>query len=299
MAKKTVKPQFSYQKPFPHRAFVRTKTTSEPFFPGSVKASQGTSKWQLAIHAGDPTIPPEMHKKMDIHDQGEPGESNFIGWATGSITKGREYEGGIGSSGTMWVDEVQSDIVQKSPEYQDPETYRAGVTGKIATSSGEAAALNDELAALKKEFADSEAYMPLARRLEIQQRVGEIEAELPQLLKGYDKTPKYPEFTPYRNRIESVYKKWVRAFFNAILDYAKQQGVKYLAINTAENVDRLTGGRTGKRDLFNRVYDHTAQRWGMRHMKDVEAQNVRKRSTPIRVEDWWFSPVDRLKPLTK
>ena len=290
-----------YQKPFKAKAYA-----SKGSIPGRI-ISKGTEKLKILIHAEDAPIPEEMFKVMDLHKQAESDKPGFIGWIGGTIAKGgrtvKDPNTGkeVTTASTMFVDEAQSDLLQTTNEFLDPEKYKANIADKLASTTQEYSSAYKELQQLKKEYADSTAYIPLARKLELQQRIDELEDEVKKQSNKWGFQPKYPQYNEFKNKLENYYGDWINAFFNAALDYAKDQSVKYLAIASAAKILATWpdyGQTGGKAQLFDRVYDKTAIRWGMQQLPSSTADVVKKRSgISIAPSDWWIGEVGGLQAL--
>ena len=283
--------QRSYKKPFPHRADL-FKGSSGGAIPGRLQ-SEG-KPWKALIYAEDAPIPEEMFTVMDLHSQRKslPG---FIGWIGGSYTKGRttrDPESGEEKKRwpMMWVDEAQSDLLQRTFDFQDPEAYKKMLQKELYTSSAEFRDLYDELGALRTEFEGSRAYMPLKRQLEIQQRLEDLPKEIADVTARWEKKVKYPQYSKFKTKLENYYKRWIDAFFNVALEFAKEEEIALLLVISAENIRSVWHANGGVEtiNLFNRVYDDTANRWGMQKMKDKTSG-----------KEWWWARVSELSPIAR
>ncbi len=277
---------YSFKKPFKGRIEPLDKSLSKHSTP---LTSRG-KPWMLKLYAVDAPIPEEMFKVMNLHSEG--GKPGFIGWAGGTITPGRvDPKTKKELASMMAVEEVQSDLLQRTVEFQDPERYQRTLRRRMAEHSSEYAEAHRALEALKKEYADlpdmsaSDARgAPLLRqRLELEHRIGELETEMEQIFQDWKKEFKYPEFAQYKSKVENYYKRWTDALFNACLKQAQEANVVWLSILTADGVASVWSGR--ERLLFNRIYDKTAQRWNMTRIKGAGGK------------DWWVADVSSLSPL--
>lgn len=259
------------EKPFPHTV----RPSKEPL----MKPVSRGEPWKIQIYAEDAPIPLEMFKVMDLHHQAKyPG---FIGWCGGTITGGVEgTRGGKLARPTLFVSEVQSDLLQRTFEFSDPETYRKTVSARLRVSSTEYVKKHDELeaataelASLRKEFKSSQAYYPLKKNYELQQRIQELEAEIPKLevelekiLQDRHREFKYPKFHEWKSKLENYYKEWVEALYTAAIELAKVKKCVFFVIITANHLKEVWKNYLGEKEdseIFDRAYDRVAVRLGL------------------------------------
>jgi hypothetical protein len=280
--------EFQYKKPFPAKA-VLTKGT----IPGT-RVSRGTP-WKALLYAEDAPIPIEMFKVMDLHHQAK--QPGFIGWIGGTQTKGvKDEQGNWTKSPAVFVDECQSDLLQRTVEFTDPEQYKRTLLQQILSQSDELRGLAKEREELERELAQigktpepyvrgsydtlKRGYSAEQRRQEIEGRIVEIKSEMRASLEREEKEFKYPQYSKFKSKLENYYKRWIEAMFNVAIDHAKSVGAVALLILTTDKVTSIwRSNLEGKEaSLFNRIYDGTAVKLGMT-----------KRG------DWWVGKLEDLK----
>jgi len=275
------------KKPFPHGVIRKPGASLARTF------ATGTT-WRVHIHSIDAPVPEEIFKVLDLHHQAgnKPG---FIGWIAGQQTSGEK--------GVLFVTEAQSDLLQKTSEFMDPEKYQANIQRQMAQAGQGYSDAYNQLVQLYKEFKGSSAGYPLQQQLGFQQQMGDLEDQLNRLEKrrwsdyksGKLREPKYPSFAEYRNKVENYYKKWLHAFYNAAVDYAKDQGLHYIFIASSDKVFREWHDyhREQTREIMDRAYDSIAQKLGMTHLSPREVEYASKKFNlnlgPVGgKQSWWI-----------
>ena len=283
---KLVEQEYKYQKPFP--ATGRAVVGGAGTIPG--RLASRALPWRVELSAEDAPVPWEMFAVQDLHKSrlSQPRPQGFIGWIGGTYSDSiKNDQGQITSAGTVFVDEVQSDLLQRTIEFVDPVKYQQGITKQFGSATVEYGKAFQELQALKKEYAQSKGLWPLNKRLGYEEKMGELEDLLKQLADKRKREPKHPEYAQFKSKLENFYKKWVNALFNAALDFAKEKDVYFLAVIPASKVKEIwsMGSREHGGILFDRIYDATAQRWGMT-LRDIPG-----------LGKWWVRKLAELTPL--
>jgi len=243
---------YTYQKPFPYKAVV-TKDS----IPGKL-VSEGFP-WTIDIYSTDSPFPEEVFKKMDLHGRAK--ESYYLGWIGGSYTKGVKDEktgrwkrGGVPA---LFIDELQSDLMQRTMEMATRAKYQSGAYKRIRDVSSEMADLIDKLEQLEQDFPESQAYYPLKKKLEIEQRKAEIKNKIGKEMLRVDKEPALPTMGRFRSKLENYFKRYVDAFMNAALDYAKDLDSYFIYLIGPERF----GGE------FGFIYSAMAKKYGMKRSR--------------------------------
>jgi len=250
-----------YNKPFKYNAVPELNVDSSSVA-GTTYISKGVP-WIIRVYAIDLIFPQELFKTFDLHSRAK--EEGFIGWITGTIVKGRKAEEGRKAKPTtLFVDEIQSDLMQRTFQLTSEEMYRKAALQKLYTSSKEWHDKIQELIELEKEFSGSGAYPPLKKKYEIQQRMDELsqavknatsKVNMGGVVKGM-----HPEFQHIKSKLENTYKKWIESFFNSTIDLAREQGADFMAIISSSQFGR---SKEEGSNLFVRAYDGVAKRLGM------------------------------------
>lgn len=250
-----------YNKPFKCNAIPELNVDSSAVS-GTTFVSKG-APWIIRVYAVDSIFPQELFKTFDLHSRSQ--EDGFIGWITGTIVKGRKAEEGRKAKPTtLFIDEIQSDLMQRTFQLTSEEMYRKAALQKLYTSSKEWHDKIQELIELEKEFEGSGAYPPLKKKYEIQQRMDELaqavkaassKIDMSGVVKGM-----HPEFQHIKSKLENTYKKWIESFFNSAIDLAREQDADFMAIISSSQFGR---SKEEGSNLFVRAYDGVAKRLGM------------------------------------
>lgn len=306
-----------YTKPFPHVAYRQPGQSLSRHF------SWG-SPWRIHIHAEDAPIPEEVFVALDLHSQAKE-RPGYIGWIGGTETVGGADREGSATGGVIFVTEAQSDLLQQTSQFMTKDAYQRLYRKRMSTTASEYGALTQELEQLYAKYGKKPEQQirtsPLGKealkaQLAGQQRIRELEFEIAKLYKkrwkggdpgGEEVSPEYPKFAEFRNKVENYYKRWLFAFYNATIDYARERNAKYLFIATADLVFKKwpEWAKTDAMALFKRVYDYIAQRLNMRHLspKEIEyakkmfGKDVSRKEGDVDISNWWIGQVDALPRL--
>jgi len=285
------------------RLFNYVAKISKRPIPGT-KVSEGDVPFTIQIAAVDHPFPEEMFEINDLHASAlgrRKGEiPGFLGWIGGSYTKGKVDKATgkylRGHIPSMWIDEVQSDVMQRTHEFFEEKEQRVKATRRRLTRpSREYEEKEEELEQLKVKYKDvTSAQSPLSgallkKKLEMEQRISELEDEIDKLAREIpDKIMVYrrcppagSKFSKFKSKFENYFDRWEDVFYNEAIAYAKKLGCHFMfVIQTRQVVKDI--GKEGS-PLYTRIYDKKAQEMGMKPFVDPDGNY------------WWWGEVSKLK----
>lgn len=225
----------------------------------------GGKSFTLAIHAKNIDFPPDIFAKLNLHyiNKHEP---NLIGWIGGTIDKNNK---------TMHVDEIQSDLMQRTIEMTNQERFRENIAKSTSEVMSDLTQTRKELARLKQQtYATATERFRLVEL--IQNKINEIE----DLKKKSYRVYKLSDYSGYKSRVENTFKKWIQAFYHSAFNRARQLGLTDVYIISSGKIRSLWGSliRQGAEDdtsIYSRVYDNMAKQLGA-----------------VDAGDWWHIKLD-------
>lgn len=224
--------------------FPRIAYDSGQAVPGKV-VSPGKN-FLLKIHAKNVGFPEEIFSRMDLHSQRMTLHPYFIGWIGGTI-----------DGNSMYVNEVQSDLMQRTLELTNQETYNAKMKEMIEKSRGE---LNDtmrELAYLKQR----RSFVSASERFRLVELIQQKQAEIEKLNKNSKRVFALSNYSQYKSKIENTFKQWINAFYHTAFNYARKLGISDIYIISSAKIGDLWGKQSKVEDeasVYARAYDNVA-----------------------------------------
>lgn len=225
----------------------------------------------LAIHAKNVDFPPEIFSTMNLHRVGvtrDATKPGFIGWIGGSIDAEKK---------AMYIDEVQSDLMQRTIEMTNQERFNASIANDLNKSKGELRDLRREMARLRK-FA---TVAPASERFRLEELLTAKDEEIGALEAKVARRFKLSNYSQFKSKIENTFKHWINAFYHTAFNRARQLGLTDIFIISSERLGQIWGKAQGKSDddasVFARAYNRVAQHLG------AERQG-----------DWWHIKLDKI-----
>jgi len=234
------------------------------------QVSSGKS-FTLAIGARDIDIPDEIFSSMDLHRIGSGSvlkpSYKHLGWIGGSVD---------GTS--MYINEVQSDLLQRTIELTNQEQFNAKNAKTIQDTKSLIAHKRRELAMTKREY----THAPASIRLRLAQEINQATKDLATAVTNAQRRFKLTNFSQFKSKVENFYKDWIEAFYHACFNAARMQQIKDVYIISSTKIGKLWGKASGKEDeegsVYYRAYDKVAQNLGAKRVD----------------EDWWHIRLDQI-----
>jgi len=231
----------------------------------------------LAISARDIDIPSEIFSSMDLHrfskvikspqdiDQGP--SYKHLGWIGGTVD---------GTS--MHIDEVQSDLMQRTIEMTNQEQFDIKNTKTIEDIKSMIGQKRRELATMKREY----QLAPVSHRLRLAQDINHAVKELKTAQNNAARRYKLTDFSQFKSKVENFYKNWIDAFYHACFNYARKNGVTDVYIISSAMISKIWSKARGKEEeegsIYYRAYDKVAQNLGAEKVDDK----------------WWHIKLDKI-----
>jgi hypothetical protein len=234
-------------------------------------------------------LPAEMYQLMDLHGLGRRADlKRFIGWIGGTIT-----------DDAMWVHEAQSDLMQRTWQFQTTEAWNTRINQKIEDSRQDLLSTRQELRALKLQYQS----LPASERFKLVERIHQLEKDL---INNRNELNKYPNFheqhAEHRSKIENLHAKWIEAFYHIAIWYAKKLNKPTLYIATSKRVAGAWSRDPGDEStVYTRAYDGIAQKLGAQLVKAAVGgeRTTGRGSKPPEAElqdDWWKLDISAFTP---
>jgi hypothetical protein len=229
-------------------------------------------------------LPAEMYQLMDLHGLGRRADlKRFIGWIGGTIT-----------DDAMWVHEAQSDLMQRTWQFQTTEAWSARVNQKMEDTRQDLLNTRQELRALKLQYQS----LPAAERFKLVERIHQLEKDL---ITSRNELNKYPRFheehAEHRSKIENLHAKWIEAFYHIAIWYAKELKKPTLYIATSKRVAGAWGRDAGdETTVYTRAYDGIAKKLGAKLVKAASEKPRRTGLDQPSKEDWWELDISAFVP---
>ena len=245
-------------------------------------------------------LPAEMYQLMDLHGLGRRADlKRFIGWIGGTIT-----------DDALWVHEAQSDLMQRTWQFQTTAAWSARTNQKMEDTRQDLLDTRQELRALKLQYQS----LPASARFKLVERIGQLEKDL---IANQNELKKYPRFheahAEHRSKIENLHAKWIEAFYHIAIWYAKEMKKPTLYIATSKRVaaawSRLPGDET---TVYTRAYDGIAKKLGAELVMapeqekssatpgyhfDLDTETVNVGPAPgEQKEEWWKLDISAFVP---
>lgn len=229
--------------------------------PGVLLSSDGTpfvlsiGGIETDLHKEIKQLPEEMFELMDMHGLGLRADlKRFIGWIGGRYTKD-----------AMFISETQSDLMQRTWQFQTLENWKDRAQKDMQKSQRELRSLRSELRKFKREYQTA----PARRRFELAELISNNVAKYQDANErlnrymGDSRFGLHIKFAEYKSKIENIHKKWIEAFYHIAIWYAKHLKIETLFIAKSEKVARAWGRSAGDEDtIYSRAYDGIAQKLG-------------------------------------
>ena len=192
-----------------------------------------------------------------------------------------------GSYGAVFVHEIQSDIMQRTYEFMTKEARFSLILSKPSSSFAQYEQVKKELEGLKQQYKKLDPQSSLTgavlkKKLELEEKIGEVESKLEGLLRQAQKDldqykhrpPGGGEWAKYKSKFVNYFSRWVDAFVNTAIEFSRKQEATFLCIVTAAAL-----GHAG--ELFKRAYDRAAKKYGFQPHPSKK--------------EWWVAQVSKLQ----
>ncbi len=220
---------------------------------------QPGSYFTLLINSLEPdvekAIPKALYSLFDLHGLGKENQlSKFIGWIGGAIT-----------SDAIWVQEVQSDLLQRTWQLQSKEKFLEKKNKQLEKKKELLNQLKGELSKLLNYY----KYPPLSKAYGLDEKIELLKQEQEKLKAEIENVEKnealkfYPEYTQFKSKLENLYLKWIEAFYHIVIWYAKKLDKNKIYIIPSEIVAELWRRDVGgEGSVYYRAYDGIAKKLG-------------------------------------
>ncbi len=222
-------------------------------------------------------IPKELYSLMDLHYIGSKNKfDKFIGWIGGAIT-----------DDAVWVQEIQSDLLQRTWQLQSKEKFLSKKNKQLEKKKELFNQLQDELNKLLNYY----QYPPLSKAYGLDEKIEHLKQEQKRLRKeienieGNKNLKFYPQYAKFKSKLENLYLKWIEAFYHIVIWYAKKLSKNKLYIIPSETVASLWGRDVGgEGSVYYRAYDGIAKKLGAK-LVTIDNQN------------WWLLELNSFTPM--
>ncbi len=223
------------------------------------------------------TIPEELYSLFDLHYIGSKNKlDKFIGWIGGAIT-----------DDAVWVQEIQSDLLQRTWQLQSKEKFLNKKNKQLEKKKELLNQLQDELNKLLNYY----QYPPLSKAYGLDEKIEHLKQEQKRLKKEIENIERnknlkfYPQYAQFKSKLENLYLKWIEAFYHIVIWYAKKFDKDELYIIPSETVANLWGKDVGgEGSVYYRAYDGIAKKLGAKLVT-------------IDSEKWWLLELNSFTPM--
>ena len=205
----------------------------------------------LAIHVKNTDIPQEIFSALNLHHVGGQAE-RFIGWIGGTINHQEK---------TMYINEVQSDLMQRTIEMTNQERFNEKIAKSIVDTKSDLMQARRELATLKR------SYGTITNKFRLIELIQDKTKEVEDLLEKSNHIYKLSDYSNYKSKVENSFKKWILAFYHSAFNRARQLNLSDIYIISSDKIIKLWGQIRNKdnidgNSLYIRAYDSVAKQIG-------------------------------------
>ncbi len=222
-------------------------------------------------------IPKELYSLFDLHSLSNENKlDKFIGWIGGTIT-----------DDAVWIQEIQSDLLQRTWQLQSKEKFIEKKNKQLEKKKELLNQLQDEL----NRLLDYYQYPPLSKAYGLEEKIELLKQEQEKLKKEIKNAKEnevlefYPEYAKFKSKLENLYLKWIEAFYHIVIWYAKKFNKDKLYIISSDDIaelwDRDVGGEGS---VYYRAYDGIAKKLGAKLVT-------------IDYRKWWLLELDSFTPM--
>lgn len=231
----------------------------------------------LAIHVKNTDIPQEIFSALNLHHVGGRAE-RFIGWIGGTINHQEK---------AMYINEVQSDLMQRTIEMTNQERFNEKIAKSIVDTKSDLMQARRELATLKR------SYGTITNKFRLIELIQDKTKEVEDLLKKSNHIYKLSDYSNYKSKVENSFKKWILAFYHSAFNRARQLNLSDIYIISSDKIISLWGQIRNKdnidgNSLYVRAYDSVAKQIGAtlvdQPTSDMEQDIADGKWT---ANDWW------------
>jgi len=213
----------------------------------------------LAIHVKNTDIPQEIFSALDLHHVGGQGAvslaaaaERFIGWIGGTINHQEK---------AMYINEVQSDMMQRTIEMTNQERFNEKIAKSIVDTKSDLMQARRELATLKR------SYGTITNKFRLIELIQDRTKEVDDLMKKSKQIYKLSDYSNYKSKVENSFKKWILAFYHSAFNRARQLNLSDIYIISSDKIISIWGQIRNKdnidgNSLYIRAYDSVAKQIG-------------------------------------
>ena len=219
-----------------HREFPYTITPMK-HQPGS-RNSVGKYDYAFTVLSDDDVFPPEIFEKLNYHIQ----ESELV---IEGLKPVAFFSGTYTPNETLYVDEMQSDVIQRAQMYmQSKEEAMAKINKRI-----------DDL---------TQQYKGKEMPKEVQDRIKKDKVNMSRANSGFS-SAFMPQYKHLRSKIQNVFSGWNIICMNAVLNFAKMHNIEDVYVRSADSLEKKWVQNSGygvegfTKQLYKRVYDDMVQ----------------------------------------
>ena len=212
----------------------------------------------LAIHVKNTNIPQEIFSALDLHRVGEQAKY-FIGWIGGTISHQEK---------AMYINEVQSDMMQRTIEMTNQERFNEKIAKSIVDTKSDLGQARRELAKLKLASDNQSAYGTITNKYRLIELIQDKTKEVDGLIKKSKQIYKLSDYSNYKSKVENSFKKWILAFYHSAFNRARELNLSDIYIISSDRIISLWPANIRNKDnidgnsLYVRAYDSVARQIG-------------------------------------
>ncbi len=222
-------------------------------------------------------IPRALYSLMDLHGLGFKNRiDKFIGWIGGTIT-----------DDAVWVQETQSDLLQRTWQLQSKEKFLEKKNKQLEKKKELLNQLQDELNKLLNYY----QYPPLNKAYGLDEKIEHLKQEQERLKEEIENVEEneelifYPEYAQFKSKLENLYLKWIEAFYHIVIWYTKKLSKSKLYIIPSETIAEIWDIEfVNEGSVYYRAYDGVAKKLGAKLIT-------------IDDEKWWLLELDSFTPM--
>lgn len=318
-------------KPFPHKSVMKIDSEypgSFPFKGKEMPSSVVAHPFLIAIHPKKMQSDPSGMDDVFHHEIG----LNYHGRSFSKLPDNDVYDvlGWIGgridfSNKIMYVEEIQSDIMQNTPRMKNVNSSKATIEGEIKKIKNEIAVLQKDVSVPVEEFyskkldqlklklsqlgpGEYQVRNDLMKAISIienksrnkenpyvkqKQKIRDLDEKLEELqeqLSNIENEQRNsnlnrPHLSGFKSKIENRFESWVESFYNSIFKYCDNMGMNKLYIVSAGYLKSIWKQHMGEQTSY--LY---------KRLYDKQAQKYGMEKINFKDQTWWYMDFKNKKP---